>query len=108
MTWNCCDDGQLVKETGVGCMVLLCHAVIIFYLLPQLKRLEESCFVLRPVHTIQCLSQLLLKFKEVSDTNEHFFEVKQCQKSNWIQKMDHVNRSSEYRSWGIVVHAFLM
>ena len=35
---------------------------------------------------------LLLKFKEVNDANQHFYELKQCQKNNWIQKMDRVNR----------------
>ena len=46
------------------------------------------------VHTIQFLSQLLLKLKEVNDANQHFYGWKQCQKNNWIQKIDRVNRSS--------------
>ena len=34
----------------------------------------------------------LLKFEQVSDANQQFYELKQRQKNNWIQKMDHVNR----------------
>ena len=36
--------------------------------------------------------QLSLKFKEVSDVNQHFYELKQSQKNNWVQKMGRVNR----------------
>ena len=32
------------------------------------------------------LSQLLLKLKEVNDANQHFYELKQNQKNNWIHK----------------------
>ena len=41
---------------------------------------------------IQFWTQLLLKFKEISDANQDFYELKQCQKNNWIEKMDRVNR----------------
>ena len=37
-------------------------------------------------------SQLLLKLKDANGTNQHFYEVKQFQKNNWIQNMDRVNR----------------
>ena len=37
-------------------------------------------------------SQLLLKFKETSDASTDFYELKQWQKNNWIDKMDRVNR----------------
>ena len=37
-------------------------------------------------------SQLLLKLKEISDVNEHFYELRQWQKSNFIKKMNRVNR----------------
>ena len=30
-------------------------------------------------------SQFLLRFKDVSDANQHFYELKQCQKSNCIK-----------------------
>ena len=36
--------------------------------------------------------QLLLKLKEVNEANQSFCELKQCQKNNWIQKMDRVKR----------------
>ena len=49
---------------------------------------EES----RPVHTIQFWSQFLSRFKDVSDALQYFLELKQCCKSNWIQKADYVNR----------------
>ena len=39
--------------------------------------------------------RLLYKFKEVSDTNQHFYELKQCQKNNWIRKLDRVNQPLE-------------
>ena len=51
----------------------------------HLPRFTGNCFLIwRSVHTIQFLSQLLLKFKEVSDASQHFFELKQWQKNNWI------------------------
>ena len=37
-------------------------------------------------------SQLLLRFKEISHGNQDFYELRQCQKTNWIEKMDRVNR----------------
>ena len=37
---------------------------------------------LRPVYTIQFWSQLLLKFKAVSDVNQNFSKLKQCQENN--------------------------
>ena len=37
-------------------------------------------------------SQLLPYFKKVGDAHQHFYELKQCQKINWIQKMDRVNK----------------
>ena len=33
----------------------------------------------------QFKSQLLLKLKEVNDTNQHFCELKQCQKNHWTK-----------------------
>ena len=30
--------------------------------------------------------------KEVTDANQHFYELKQCQKDNRIQKMYHANQ----------------
>ena len=36
--------------------------------------------------------QLLLKFKEVSDANQHFYELRQCQINNLIGKADRVNK----------------
>ena len=40
------------------------------------------------------MESIIAQSKEVSDANhdQHFYEVKQCQKNNWIQKMDGVNR----------------
>ena len=32
----------------------------------------------------------------LNDANQYFYEVKQCQKNNWIQKMDRVNSSLSY------------
>ena len=40
------------------------------------------------VHTIR----FLLKFKEVTDANQHFYELKQCQKNNRIRKSDRVSQ----------------
>ena len=37
-------------------------------------------------------SQILFKFKEASEANQHFYELKQYQTNNWIRKMDRVNR----------------
>ena len=37
-------------------------------------------------------SNLLLKFKDVSDANQHFCELKQCQINNLIRKSDGVNK----------------
>ena len=31
-------------------------------------------------------SQLLLTFKEICHTNQDFYELRQCQKNNWIEK----------------------
>ena len=36
--------------------------------------------------------QLLHKFKDVSDANQHFYELKQCQINNLIRKSDRVNK----------------
>ena len=41
-------------------------------------------------------SQLLIKLKEVNDSKQHFYELKQCQKNNCIQKMDCVNRPFQF------------
>ena len=62
----------------------------------MLRLTNTNLFILlkRSVHTIQFLEpiiQLLLKLKEVNDANQHFYELKQYQKNNWIQKMDCVN-----------------
>ena len=38
--------------------------------------------------------QLLLKFKDVCDANQHFYELKQCQINNLIRKSDRVNKPS--------------
>ena len=38
-------------------------------------------------------SELILEFNEVSDVNKCFYELKQCQKGNWVQEKDRVNRS---------------
>ena len=45
-------------------------------------------YFLKLVHTIR----FLLKFKEVTGTNQHFYELKQCQRKNHIQKSDRVNQ----------------
>ena len=41
---------------------------------------------------INFTSQLLSKFKEISDVHQYLFELKQCCKNNWIQSMDRLNR----------------
>ena len=41
--------------------------------------------------------QLLPRSKEVSGTNQHFCEPKQCRENNLIQKIDHVNRPSDHQ-----------
>ena len=46
---------------------------------------------LSPVHTIQFL-QPISKYKKVRHSNHHFYELKQCQENNRIQKVDRVNR----------------
>ena len=38
----------------------------------------------------QFLDPLLLKFKEIGDANQHFHELKECQKNNRIQNVDFV------------------
>ena len=43
---------------------------------------------------IQFLEAIITQFKEITDENQHFYELKQCQKNNWIQnkkKTDRVN-----------------
>ena len=35
---------------------------------------------------IQFWNQLSPKFKEVNEANQDFYEERQCQKNNWIQK----------------------
>ena len=52
-------------------------------------------------------SQLLDNFKEVSDVNQHLYELKQCKKNNWNQKMDRVDRPQRvqldgYFNWYVV------
>ena len=37
--------------------------------------------------------------KEASDVNQHFYVVQQCQKNNWIEKMDRVNRPLHFFSY---------
>ena len=34
---------------------------------------------------IQFLEAIITQFKEITDENQHFYELKQCQKNNWIQ-----------------------
>ena len=45
-------------------------------------------------------SQLLLTFKEVSDANQRFYELKQCQKKNWIQRIDLINAGENSLTFG--------
>ena len=46
------------------------------------------CTVLRSVRTIQFLEQVIIQIeRRVNDANQHFYELKQCQKNNWIQKI---------------------
>ena len=54
---------------------------------------SDANALVRPVQTIQFLEPIVFEFKEFSDANQHFFKLKQCQKSNWILKMDHVNQT---------------
>ena len=62
------------------------------------QMIHECCMLLgkkfgsfdRGLRSIQFLSQLLLKLKEVNDESQHFYEQKQCQNNNWIHKMDRV------------------
>ena len=35
---------------------------------------------------IQFLKPIVFKLKEVNDVNQHFYELKQCQKYQWIVK----------------------
>ena len=40
------------------------------------------------------LSYIILKFKDVSDADQHFYELKHCQINNLIRKSDGVNKPS--------------
>ena len=35
--------------------------------------------------------RFLLKFKEVTGVNQHFYDLKQHQRKNWLRKLDRVN-----------------
>ena len=41
---------------------------------------------MRSIHTVQFLGPTLLKFKAVSHAKQHFYQLKQRQKNNWISE----------------------
>ena len=69
------------------------HTCILLYLFVQIQiiwsvntpQTASSCR-----HSLSCAT--IVKLKEVNDANQHFYELKRCQKNNWIKKKtDRVN-----------------
>ena len=52
--------------------------------------------------------QVSLIFLETNDANQHFYELKQSQKNNWIQKMNNVNQSlNKHTSFKIMIRKII-
>ena len=63
---------------------------------------SQGCKIKAGSHDAIFRANYLFRFKEVSDANQHFYELKQCQISNLIQKMDCVNRPLDLKNFILI------